>query len=177
MIEPKVKGNFFVRIHNFVRKKLGGGGLEKIGVGSEEFRIEQWYSYDDFCRLLKKCEELLPDHEPSTTFRLGHFTMAEDERWQTLFRGQDPKEVFGTNKRQDALFMVGRFEIQKVEDDMVQVKMTLWSKEDEHNGYWADYYWGVMAGVLDMTGTEGEVTMDVQAEGEKKAWIYTIAWS
>jgi hypothetical protein len=176
MIEPKVKGNFFQRIHNYIKKKLGGGGLLKIGVGSEEIKMEQWYSYDAFCELLKKSEELLPDHHPSTVFRLGHYTMAEDERWQTMFKGQDPKDTFSTNKRQDALFMVGRFLVERVEDNLVQVRMTLWSNKADDNDLWAEYYWGVMQGVLDMTGTEGKITMDVEKEGEKRAWIYRALW-
>jgi hypothetical protein len=59
---------------------------------------------------------------------------------------------------------------------MVQVRMTLWSNEDEYNKLWAEYYWGVMSGVLDLSGTDGNVTMDLDDEGDKKAWVYRVVW-
>ena len=176
MIEPKVKGNFFERVLQFVKKKLGPKGLEEMGVTPGDHNIDQWYPYSEFCEILRSSQDLFPDLHPTTIFKIGHFTMARDERWQTMFKGQEPKDIFSTNKRQDALFMVGRFLVEKVEDNMVQVRMTLWSNEEEHNHLWAEYYWGVMSGVLDLSGTEGEVTMDVDDEGDRKAWVYRVLW-
>ena len=171
-----MKGNFFERILQFVKKKLGPKGLEEIGITPGDHNVEQWYPYPEFCQILATTKDLFPDLHPSGLFRIGHFTMAKDERWQTMFKGQEPKETFSTNKRQDALFMVGRFLVEKVEDEMVQVRMTLWSKEEADNELWAEYYWGVMSGVLDLTGTEGKITKDMEKDGEKKVWIYRVMW-
>jgi len=176
-IEPKVKGNFFQRIVIFVKKKTGEGGLKRLGVSSETFVHDRWYPYSEFCSLLQKTQDLLKDSKTSVAFKLGYETMHSDERWNSLFKGQDPKDVFGTNKRQDALFMVGRFEILSVQDGRIEVKMSLWSKDENNNKLWAQFYHGVVQGVLDITGKQGQVQMEEAQGTAEKVWLYKTTWT
>lgn len=176
MIEPKVKGNFFDRVYICIKKSMGAAGVEKIGMSPDGFDLERWYPYADFCEYLRKASISFEDNPVAQPQKLGYNAMFKDERWKTMFKGQSPKDVFGTNKRQDALFMVGRFLIEKVEDDMVQVRMTLWSTNGEDNKLWAEYYTGVMEGVLALTGTEGTVETMEGEEDTKKFWTYIVRW-
>lgn len=175
MIEPKVKGNFFERAFVFVRKKLGVKGFEDLNIDTAEYKLESWYPYNDFCDILKTVSDTLEDSQPSTAYRMGYDAMFKDPRWQSLFKGQSPKDVFGTNKRQDALFMVGRFEVTEVEDDHVTVKMALWSQDEERNQYWVDFYHGVCQGVMDITGTKGEVEVTKETDGPVH-WLILLRW-
>jgi len=176
MIEPKIKGNFFERLFLYIKKKLGPTGLEKLGVTPGEHKVEQWYPYEEFCELLNRSAQLFPDLQPSALFKIGQFTMSKDERWQQLFKDQDPHDVFETNQRQDALFMIGRFAIEDMGDNNVTVRMTLWSTDEDHNDLWAEYYQGIVQGVMDATGTTGTVEMEKDTGGERLAWIYLINW-
>lgn len=176
-IEPKVKGNFFQRIVIYVKKKMGEGGLKRLGLSPDTYVHDRWYAYGEFCSLLQRTQDLLKDAKTSVAYKLGYEAMNSDERWQAMFKGQDPKDVFGTNKRQDALFMVGRFEILSVQDGFVEVKMSLWSKEEAHNKLWAQFYHGVVQGVLDITEKRGQVQMEEAQVATEKAWRYKITWN
>lgn len=176
-IEPKVKGNFFQRIVIFVKKKTGESGLTKLGLSPDTYVHDRWYPYNEFCSLLQRTQDLLKDAKTSVSYKLGYETMHGDERWHSLFKGQDPKDVFGTNKRQDALFMVGRFEIQSVQDGRVEVKMSLWSKDEANNRLWAQFYHGVMQGVMDITGKPGQVAMEEAQGAAEKVWLYRMTWN
>jgi hypothetical protein len=176
LIEPKVKGVFFQRIFQFAKKKLGRQGVADLGIAAEDFNTDRWYPYSDFCRLLDKTQQLVKDTKNPTSFKLGHDAFAEDERWRSLFKDQDPKDIFATNKRQDALFIVGRFEVVKTEDTLIKLRMAPWSKEYKDNAVWAQFYHGVLKGVLDITGKTGQVDIEEAQEKNETVWVYTITW-
>ena len=63
-----------------------------------------------------------------------------------------------------------------IEDDLVLVKMTLWSNNYEDNKLWAEYYLGVMGGVMALTGIQGDIKMDEGEQDGKKYWTYLVTW-
>ncbi|MDD5238836.1 MAG: hypothetical protein PHH61_00030 [Candidatus Nanoarchaeia archaeon] len=174
--EPKVKGILFLHAILFAKKRMGEDSIEKLGVAGKRYDMERWYPYSDFCGILDKMLQMIPDKKTKLAYKVGHDVFFGDVRWLPMFKGKDPKEVFSTNKRQDNLFLVGRFEMVSVENGLVLVKMTLWSKDGKSNEVWAQYYHGMLQGIMDLAGRSGQVRMEEKSEDDERAWFFRMTW-
>ena len=176
MDDAKVKGYMFQRSLEYVKKKLGKKVFEELGYNPEQFQPEKWYDFEDFCKLLARIDYMLSDYYNDNTFKLGYDMMFNDNRWQTLFRDQDPGDIFTSYKRQDAQARVGEFESSVLEDGRIQVKMKVWSEDPDNARYWSEYYHGNFKAILDITGRKGTVGLHRDPEGDYNCFVYDVIW-
>lgn len=176
MEEAKIKGFMFQKSLEYVKKKLGKKVFEELGYNPDQFQPEKWYPFQDFCTLLARIDYMLSDYYTDNTFKLGYEIMYNDDRWHHLFKDKDPGDIFSTYKRQDAQAQVGEFETNTVEDGRIQVKMTVWSDDPDHNRYWSEYYHGNFKAILDITGRKGTVGLHRPSETGFNCFIYDVIW-
>ncbi len=174
MAEMWIRGNFFQQALDHVNRRWGQAGLDKIGESHDNYLPEQTYPFENFCELLLKISNVLGEHSITDFSKLGGDMVRADERWKLMFKGQNPKEVFSTTKRQDDRYQVGNFELESAKDSEVKLTMKLKVGKKEHRGLWVEFYKGRLAGVLELTGHTG--TVKVNPKKAKGAYQYTIMW-
>lgn len=176
MDEAKVKGFMFQKSLEYVKKKLGKKVFTELGYDPGQFQPEKWYPFSDFCLLLARIDYMLSDYYTDNTFKIGYDMMFNDERWQTLFKDKDPKDIFTSYKRQDAHVQVGEFETESVEAGRIKVKMSVQSEDPDHARYWSEYYHGNFKAILDITGKKGTVGLIKDPKGGYNIYIYDVIW-
>ena len=173
MSEMWVRGNFFQQALDYVKGKWGQDGLDQIGEAHENYQPEKTYPFENFCELLLKISNVLGEHTSTDFSKLGGDMVKNDQRWPLMFKGQDPKDVFSTTKRQDDRYQVGTFELDSVKSNEVKLTMKIKVGKQEHQDLWVEFYKGRLAGVLELTGYEGSVEVK---KGKKGVYRYTIKW-
>ncbi len=165
MEEAKVKGFLFHYALDYVTRKWGNAGLEKLGVGGKtDYIYERWYSFDDFLDLLEKIELGWGDPETSHSYRIAFETMTSDIRWQTVFKGKDPRDLFLDTKYQNTEYVCGEFENWLDGPNNIVTKMVLWCMDWERAKLFAQFYHGQLSAVLKMTSRKGDIKMDHEEE-------------
>lgn len=157
MDETKVKGELYRKSLKYLQKKLGQEGMKKIKRTPDDYAKDKWYPFSDFCSLLTKIDYFLSDYYINNLYKMGYHLLASDNRYQTLFRSQDPREVFLSNNRQDALMQVGQFKILDSKDRSIKIQMSIASDDPDHVRMWTDYYQGCVKAVLDLTEKRGDI--------------------
>lgn len=175
MEKSRVKGDVFLRVISYVIKKWGKMGLAKISVNPDSFKAEIWYSLKDFTILLQNIKDNLAETNESIP-NLGRSTIVDDERWKWTFKDMDPEEVFSSTSRQNAQYQVGEMSVVESSPGFVRMKLELWVEDEAQCGLWAEFYRGRLQGVLDLTGSTGNVEQKACNEDGKRGVIYAIFW-
>ncbi len=171
MDDHRIKGDVFIGVLKLVASKWGRVGLESIGTGPEEYALEQWYPYSDFCDLLMKVRKQLAQGNPMIIYQIGFNMVKIDRRWQEIFGAMNPGDVFTTTKRQESQYRVGTYSAEPVGPKHIRV--TLLCNECRHE--WCEFYRGRLQGVLELTGRTGVVHLQPPKEKDG-ARIFDIKW-
>jgi len=175
-MDAKLKGGFFIKTLEYVSRKQGSDALKEFQKPIEFYQEEHWYPFDEFCQNLEKMERMFQDDRKDTLFLLGRATIKRDTRWSTMFKGKDPKDVFGVNTRQDDQVRVGDFNIEEVSENHIRIKMSLWSENLEHTRIWSRYYLGCSQAIMDLTGKKGFVSTRPDPENQTVIF-FEFNWS
>ncbi len=174
MSEAMVKGDLILKVLEHVSNKRGKDSLVKIGVDPSGYLIEKWYPISDFLSLISKIDDAYGDGDGSKAIasRIGYEIMKFDFRWQMLFRGKDPKDVFTSTKRQDGQYRGGRFEASATEDKKVTIILREWPNDM----VWYEFYKGRLQAVLELTGNTGIVDITCIELDDEPTCTYDIIW-
>jgi|GEM_PF-2458738 len=174
MAETWVRGNFFMQALDHVKRKWGQVGLDRIKESHDSYLPERTYPFEQFCELLSKISERLGEDTISDYSKLGGDMVRNDERWKLMFKGQDPREVFTTTKRQDGRYRVAVIEVESDDVGEVRLNMRVDVGEKGQQEMWAEFYKGRLEAVLELTGYRGEV--ELGKSKETGSYSYIITW-
>ncbi len=172
MSEAMVKGDLILKVLDHVSNKRGKGSLDKIGVDPAGYLIEKWYPISDFLSLISKIDDAFGDGSEGIASRIGHDIMKFDFRWQMLFKGKDPKDIFTSTKRQDGQYRGGRFEASAIGDKKVTIILREWPNDM----IWYEFYKGRLQAVLELTGNTGDVDITCIELDDEPTCTYEITW-
>jgi hypothetical protein len=170
MEEAMIKGGFIIRALEYVVRKQGQDVLKEFSKPPEFYQEEHWYPFEDFCECLVRIEEIFADDRKDNLFLVGKDTIKRDDRWNTMFKGQDPKQVFGVNTRQNDQVKIGDFQIEENKDGYIRIRMELWSGDFEQTRLWSHFYTGCSQTILDLTGRKGYVSQ--RPDPDNRAVVY-----
>ena len=151
--------------------------MSKVGITSIErsYKPETWYPLSDFVGLVENVRDHLSETDKST-FNLGKGTITDDERWKWDFKGMNPEDVFSGTSRQNAQYKVGEFSVIETSPGFLQLQMSLWERDARIREIWSEFYRGRLQGILDLTGSKGNVEMKYRPPDDGKDTVYTIMW-
>jgi len=164
MPEAKVKGFLFHYATDYVEKKWGNAGLERIGMKKDRYIFEKWYPMDEFLDLLTAIEGEWGKVDPPYPYKIAYSTMTHDVRWPSVFRGKDPRDLFLETKYQNTEYVCGDFEAWRDGEFNVVTRARLWIRDHEKARLFAQFYYGQVMAVLKMTGKKGDIVMDLKEE-------------
>ncbi len=171
-----MKGDLFEKTFDYLEKKRGRMGLEKLSFNKENYPVVKWFPFSEYCQLLKEMYKELMDEDISQFYRMGYGMIEDDVRWRTVFEGKDPSDIFSTVKRQKEQYVVGEISSEKVGDKHIKITMEINTEDELYAKLWSESYHGRIHAVLDLTGYEGDVEKTLEFDGDKKACIYDIKW-
>lgn len=157
----------------YIKKKWGRKGLEAVDARPEDYPMEKWYPFEDYCDLLGRIGRELGQDNGKLVAHMGEEMMSHDVRWRTIFKGKKPEDIFTSTKRQDAQYAVGHMNVVDTENHNVILKEKLWEPSCKYSELWNNFYQGRLQGVLNLTGRKG----NVQVSREKELIKYHIKWS
>lgn len=161
MNEARLRGNFFNKAFEYTKKRIGKAGMEKLNWYQEDYIKDGWYDFTQFCQLLQKIDSTVPQRPPSTLYHLGYHLISSDIRWPTMFKGVDPKIVFGSNTRQDDQMKIGEFNVGDLELGKAVINVCLKTDDPVYRDTFAEYYRGVNSAILEITQRQGEVAVQI----------------
>ncbi len=174
MVEMWVRGIFFKQVLDYIQKNRSQTSFDLLDMKQEDFRVEDRYDFETFCKLLAKIDTMATEEDGAYITRIARETMTKEARWKMQFRKLDPKNVFMTTKRQEGRHHIADFEPIYHGQGYVAIKMAMWTKEKAYQTLWADYYRGRLEGVLELMGRKGEVKLTREfGEGQ---FTYDITW-
>jgi len=125
MPKAKVKGDLFICTMEYIKKKWGRKGLEAVDARPEDYPMEKWYPFEDYCDLLGRIGRELGQDNGKLVAHMGEEMMSHDVRWRTIFKGKKPEDIFTSTKRQDAQYAVGHMNVVDTENHNVILKEKL----------------------------------------------------
>jgi hypothetical protein len=176
MSEAYVKGNLFQHSLEYVQHKWGQYGSDVLSINKNDFLPERAYPIADFCKLLSKVSNKLGKGQSSDMYFMARGMIKKDDRWQTVFKGQDPLEVFTSTKHQEDQYSVGDHKVEKSETGHVRIKFTPSFDNEDWMKVWCEFYRGRLHGVLDITGHPGTVEMKFKKKRKKRICLYDVTW-
>ncbi len=174
MREMWVRGIFFTQVLDYIQKNRGQTSFDLLGMKPEDFRIEERYDFDIFCKLLAKIDLMASQDNGSYISKIARDTMTEEARWKVQFRKLDPKSIFMTTKRQEGRHQIADFEPELIDSSHVSIKMTMWTQDKAYQDLWANFYKGRLEGVMELMGRKGIVEL-IKEFGEG-VYSYEITW-
>ena len=170
-----VRGIFFKQVLDYIQKNKGQASFDLIGMKSDDFKPEERYDFELFCKLLAKVDMMNTEENGSFIARIARDTMTEEAIWKVQFRKLDPKSVFMTTKRQEGRHQIADFEPTAHENGHVSIKMTMWTQDKAYQDLWANFYKGRLEGVMALLGRKGRV--DLVKEFGEGIYTYDIYWN
>jgi len=171
MSENQAKGDVFLKVLDQVVKKWGNRGLQEIDVDPGQYKMEQWYPFNDLCSILSNIKVKLGNNNPLSVYNLGFRMVKEDPRWQDVFYDQDPAEIFLSTKRQEAQYKAGTQTIERIGEKHVRVNLDNWVCDE----VWYDFFRGRLQAVLELTGRTGVVHLIPPEENDASRTL-DIKW-
>lgn len=171
--EGKIKGFIFDYVMDYVKRKWGIRGIEKIGFDEKHIVPERWYPIEDFLDSLHRVDKELGSGDESTAEDLAYTTMIKEERWRSIFKDEDPKEVFSRTKYQDKEYLFSDFSTHTENDDII-VEMVTDVEKDEYARLWSRFYLGQLKAVHELCSGESNIDYRYDFSEDKKKTIYTI---
>ncbi len=175
MAATKAKGFLFHYAIDYVNRKWGRVGVAKLGLDKSKYVLEKWYPLEEFLELLESIDKEFNGGPVSNAQKMAYETMKRDPKWQAVFKGKDPRDLFLDTKYQNQEYEVGDFMTYKKGQDEIVTTMRVRSLEDKHVQKFSDFYLGKMLAVLDMTGAEGTVDRTLEDKGGKKTVVYNLS--
>ncbi|MGM0510788.1 MAG: hypothetical protein ACQESD_06640 [Thermoplasmatota archaeon] len=175
-MNEKIKGDLFEKTFDYLEKKSGKMGLEKLSFDRENYPVVKWFPFSEYCRLLKEMYEEVMEKDPSQFYRMGYGMIKDDVRWKTVFQGKNPSEIFSTVKRQKEQYVVGDIKSERMGDKHIKVTMEINAEDELCARLWAESYHGRIQAVLDFTGSDGKIEKTLEFDKDRKACIYDIKW-
>lgn len=176
MARPEVKGDLFRNTLDYVTKRWGKVGLEKLTMRQEAFLPQGMYPFTDFCDMLSKIEKDLANGRAESIWRLGKEMIVNDVRWQAFFRSKDPNDIFTSTKRQDSQYLVGTFKTERKDIGHITIEVEMWKTTEESCRLWNEFYKGRLQGVLDLTNHKGEVEYTPTPGKEGTSGTFHVKW-
>ncbi len=161
---------------NYTIRMWGRDGLAKVGGNPDDYIPLRKYPLEDFLSLLENICVNLGNRDHSHPYKLGHGMIMHDFRWSNIFKGMDPKDIFCSTKHQDTEYCVGHFEIGPISDGEIVITMDMDISKKMWIDLWCNFYYGRIKGVFELTGHQGDVTMDINPKDSDHTCIYKILW-
>ena len=174
MVEMWVRGIFFIQVLEYIQKNSSQTSYELLGMNPDDYRAEERYDFEIFCKLLAKIELMAREDNGSYISKIARDTMTKEARWKVQFRRLDPKSVFMTTKRQEGRHQIADFEPELLDDGHVSIKMTMWTRDKAYQNLWANFYKGRLEGVMELMGRKG--TVELVKEFSEGVYTYDINW-
>ncbi|MCK5310111.1 MAG: hypothetical protein KAJ33_00625 [Thermoplasmata archaeon] len=174
MREMWVRGIFFKQVLEYIQKNRGQTSYDLLGMSPDDYRVEERYDFEIFCKLLAKIDLMTGEDNGTYISKVARDTMTEEASWKAQFRKLDPKSIFMTTKRQEGRHQIADFEPQLVENSHVSIKMTMWIQDKVFQDLWANFYKGRLEGVMELMGRKG--TVELIKEFGEGVYTYDINW-
>jgi len=172
MSENWVRGDVFMQVLGYVKKKRGNAGLA-VTSGKKKYNTEQTYGFPEFCDLLYSVKMAFQENG-DFIITMARETMIDDPRWRLLFQRLSPMEVFTSTQRQEGRHQVGVMTTEATDDNTVIIVLELDEGTEEQQDIWSEFNIGRLEGILKLTGREGTVKPE-RSEGPG-SYAFTVNW-
>ncbi len=176
MMKHKVKGDVFDKTFEYVKKKAGKNGLEKLSFKKENYPIVKWFPFSEYCKLLDEIQKEIMNDDISKIYDMGYYMIKDDIRWRTVFKNKNPVEIFSTSKRQKEQYVVGEFKSELVDEGEIRIKLMIEHEEDLCTDLWCESYHGRIQAILDLTEFDGDIEKELNRYEKKTICDYHIRW-
>lgn len=173
-MNAEAKGELFQETISYIKEKYGQRGSSSLGVDEREFIPVKWYPFSEYCSLLFDIYRELMDGDMDKIYRMGYEMITKDERWRSVFEKREPREVLSSTKRQEEQYRLGDIQLIEDDEDEIILEFMMNLQEDLCMELWSESYRGRLAGVLELTGHDGSVELDMDLE--RRVSVYTVEW-